>query len=324
MIEISCKCCGNATKVMTILDMIDKVDEYFKKDSLSKRFLDFVGLDYKDVTIKQNRTRLDLLNNHSINNSFGNYRIIKESLYPLAINFDECFTKVEKIDINTDFFLNSKIIDHLNLAIDTTDQYLENYLKQMLLIVDSKFDNVLEELSVVGKVIMLKLPNDRFNDEYAMNYYPDTNFPAISFDYYRDDLDEFNISNIKNLALELISYSGYYDDNTAPIRLWLQQEIVYMYPDYGGVCFWFDPNGSAGGIECFSDYLSKDDQLYKDFESWYDCFYENETVGFDWDDFNKEGRELRRKLQEIVLEDYIIVYATSYEENQYNKSLFSF
>lgn len=313
MEAINCKCCGNTTKVMTIIDMMNKVDEYFKKNSLSKSFLDFIGLDYKDLSIKQNRTRLNLLLNQSIGNCSDEHRIIKNSLYPLSINFNEDFTKVEKINIETNFFLNHKIASHLNITVETRDEYLEGYLKQMLLIIDPKFNMILEELTVIEKVIMLKLPNERFDQKYAMNYYPNTKSPSITFDYYRENLDEFSISNIGNLSIKFDSYSGYYHENTNSIRLWLNQEVVYMYPDFGGVCFWFDPNGTAGGIESFEDCVSEDDQLYKDFESWYYSYCGNEK-DFDWEEFNKEGKVLHNQLQDLVLADYIIVYSSSFGE----------
>jgi hypothetical protein len=310
-----CKSCGNPTTVMTIDNMIEQIEKYIIHNSPIKKLLDFLNIELKDVYLSQNRERLKQLAKNELEIIQNKYKTIYHGKYPIFLEFNENFSQLENISIEVDFFKDYEVMNLLNIDEKTTDTYLQKYLKDMFLLFGEKFSIILDELTIDNRVIKLKLPNERFSQNYACNYFPNTDVPYIYFSYYRDKICTYtNPSNIKNLKIGFEKNNDIIYDNL--LGKWLNQEIVYMYPDYGDVCFWFLPNGCAGGIESFERYIDKNSTLYKEFEKWISYFYNCDDETFNWDIFNKVGKNLHKQLQNIVKSDYIIVYESSFEENE--------
>lgn len=312
-----CKCCGQETIIMTIDDMLYTAKKTFEKDIRVKRLADYLSLTFDDFIVLQNRKRLEeLANDEAILKRA--YKPVRLGAVWLELQYSEDFSVIENMGINTSLFKNADSLKSLGMTIDTADKEMEQLLKNMLVRIDESFENVLDELCIKDKIINLRLPNERFSQTYACQYYPDAKDepPYLYFDYYRDEICEYsNPSNIKNVKIEFVNKYLEEKAQTNDYGKWLNQKIINMYPDYGEVCFWFPPHGSAGGIEIFEKYISKDSKLYKDFEEWLILFRSCEMEWFSWDEFNKQGRKLHKKLQEILKNDFIFVYNESFEEH---------
>lgn len=312
-----CKCCGQETTIMTIDDMLYTAKKTFEKDARVKRLADYLNITFDDFIVLQNRQRLkDLANNEA--ELKRKYKPIRMGNIWLELQYSEDFSMIENIGVNTSLFKNYDSLKSLNMSFGTTDKEMEQLFKNMLVRLDEKFENVLGELCIKDKIINLRLPNERFSQNYACQYYPDAlcEPPHLYFDYYRDEICEYsNPSNIKNVRIEFLNECLEEKTPANDYGKWLNQKIINMYPDYGEVCFWFPPHGSAGGIEVFEKYVSEDSKLYKDFQEWTILFRSCELEWFSWEEFNKQGRRLHKKLQEILKNDFIIVYNESVKEH---------
>ncbi len=299
-----CKGCGSSMKVMTIYDMLNTAKSFNVHNAPVKLVLDYLGIKLRDINILQNRERIEEKANNEICLK-EKYHAIYGGKYPIYLKFSEDFKRLEGIEISTNFFSNYEVRNHLKIDENTSDEFLEKYLKNLFLLFGERFERILDELCVKDKIIKLRLPNERFEQKFACNFYPDTDAPYIYYDYCTDN----TVSNIDNLTIGF--ENEYYDLSNLPYNIWLNQKIVTMFPDYGMSCFWFQ---GGSGIEFFEEYVKDGSDLHVRFEKWLRDFYDCEEDGFDWDEFNKRGKQLHNELQEIVSANYIIVYEQSFEE----------
>ncbi len=297
-------------EVMTIYDMLAAARKFNVHNTPVRLLLDYLNIDFEDINILQNRERIEEKANNEICLK-EKYHAIYYGRYPIYLKFSEDFSRLECIEIQPNFFIDDEVEKHLKINITTKDEFLEEYLKNLFLLFGKKFETILDELCVENKIIKLRLPNTRFEQSFACNFYPNTDAPYVYYEYCRKDNA---VSNIDSLSIGF--ENEYYDLSNLPYNIWLNQKIVVMYPDYGDSCFWFQ---GGSGIEFFEEYVKEGSDLYVKFEKWLSDFWGCEEDNFDWDEFDKRGKQIHKELQEIVSADYIIVYTKSFEEVEYRK-----
>ena len=92
-----------------------------------------------------------------------------------------------------------------------------------------------------------------------------------------------------------------------------------MYPDFGNECFWLASGKRLFEIQEFAPFLLPTSKLYKDIQKWCSDFQTCETKDFNWDEFDKQGRKLHKKLKKLLNGKHIIKYIRSYEEKKARK-----
>ncbi len=81
----------------------------------------------------------------------------------------------------------------------------------------------------------------------------------------------------------------------------------------GGCYLWFD--GACGCFENIKGYELEGTELAQKLENWQRIFEDSfSRTDTNWIEFDKVGRELFFELRDVIKNDYILTYATSYEE----------
>ena len=302
-----CKCCDNYIKVNTVYDMLKRAKAYVESDKKIAKLLGDLLLDADEVGIMQECSRLQNLVKNSSNEHFEKkYRCVRFSDSGVYLKFNENFTSLLSIAFNIeelferDMFLNVKSIDikrgyftkFKNMSYDSRVEFLQNALGNY----DENLRNAYFEVIQLGK-----------QDKNGYVEYPKNNHDGCPYFIY-NALSDSNKANI-----ELV-INGEWSHIDEPISSWLHQFIVEMYPDFGDTYLWNE--GSASSIHCFEKYDLEGTLIDKELNDWENNFMANaENFSYlDWEQFNNRGRALHKKLQAIVKNDYIVVYAMSFEE----------
>lgn len=302
-----CKCCDNYIKINTVYDMLKRVKDYVESDKKIAKLLGDLMLDADEVGIMQECSRLQNLVKNSNNECYEKkYRCIRFSDSGIYLKFNENFTSLLSIELSIkelfekDMFLNFKSNDvkrgyytkFKNMTYDSRVEFVQNALGNY----DENLRNAYFEVIQLGK-----------QDKNGYAEYPKNNHDGCPYFIY----NTLNSTNKANIELVVNEEWGYIDE---PISGWLHQFIVNMYPDYGDTYLWNE--GSASGIYCFKKYDLEGTLLDKELNDWeHDFMLNSENFNdLDWDRFNSRGKVLHKNLQAIVKNDYIVVYAMSFEE----------
>lgn len=302
-----CKCCDNYIKINTVYDMLKRVKDYVESDKKIAKLLGDLLLDADEVGIMQECSRLqNLVKNYSDKCFEKKYRCVRFSDSGVYLKFNENFTSLLSIAFNIeelferDMFLNVKSIDikrgyftkFKNMSYDSRVEFLQNALGSY----DENLRNAYFEVMQLGK-----------QDKNGYVEYPKNNHDGCPYFIYNALSD----SNKANIELVINEEWSHIDE---PISSWLHQFIVEMYPDFGDTYLWNE--GSASSIHCFEKYDLEGTLLDKELNDWeHDFMLNSENFNdLDWDRFNSRGKVLHKNLQAIVKNDYIVVYAMSFEE----------
>ena|GEM_PF-4034339 len=269
--------------IKTICDMLIYAEATIFRCDRARRVLDHLEIDFKDITISQDRRGLIELAHNEVYLK-DDFKPIQLGKYSIEFQFSEGFEKI----------LNIKILDAIY-----TSKELNTIVQALSPLIDNRFEHFLENFKVKKKGITL-LNVTKTKNGYG--FYPDSSLPHI---YY--ETKKKKSSKLKNFTITLHKRDTNLKDKDKTDK-WLKQSILYMYPDYGGVCFWVPPNGMAAGMELFEDVLDSNSSLYKSLLEWIWSYHDSRKKSFNWIAFNKEGRRLHCELQELMQDKYIIVY----------------
>ena len=272
-----------ASTIKTIYDMLIYAEASVFRSHQARRMLDCLDIDIKDITISQDRRGLIELAHHEVYLK-DDFKPVQLGKYPIEFQFSEGFDKI----------LNIKILDAIY-----TSKELNTIVRALSPLVDNRFEHFLDNFKVKRKKITLVAPK---KESKGYGFYPDSSLPHI---YY--ETTKKKSRKLKNFTIVLQKREISLKNKDISDK-WLKQTIVNMYPDYGGVCFWLPPNGMAAGIELFEGVLDSSSQLYKSILEWVWSYHDSREKNFDWIAFNQEGRRLHYELQEVVKDNYILVY----------------
>jgi hypothetical protein len=285
--NIRCNYCDSEIEVYTINELLDRAYNTIDNNSLIQKILDILGYTKENVAIAQNRqkTEYDKLV----------YEVIRSGKEDaiFQLNFDTTMKAIEGFGFRDCYFSNK--LDKL-YNIDTAKQKFQE-LFSIFNIDIFKFFEIDLNLDF-GKNILIK-PKYKKKKQYRVN--------NLSID-------------IQDRYFEVVLRK---EENSYKNNKYLYQKIINMYPDYGHSDFWID--GCSDSIEIFEKFIKADDPLAVEISDWINWHnteapamyagdgWKNE-VYFNVDEYEKEGKRLHAKLQELVKEDFIIVYYKSFEE----------
>lgn len=314
-----CACCDQFIVVKSIDDMLNKAYEYIDKSSMLQKFLQKLNLDKTTIGISQNSTRKKQLSDPFLNFNLQ-YRDIQGTDSNIFLGFSEDFERLECIEISPSIFKTQYIRGWHKQFEHLSDSQKIKWLEELLMIIDHRFESISNHLKFDDyeegyddKEILLK-ENIQTEGSSQLSHYPEnvTEGPVGIF-----EIDtSVNNGKLKIIKIKLEHPSG---SPNCPVTLWLRQDTVQMYPDYGDVIFWF--GGQAAELESFGkNYDFETSGVRQRVEEWLQMFYDNANEFFpDWNKFEQVGKELRKDIQEIVKDQYIITYYKSFEETYGNK-----
>lgn len=308
-----CRYCQQSIEVKTIDDMLERAYDIIDKDPKTTLLLQNLGLNKFTVGISQEYSRHKALSKPYCNFS-EDYRPVQGSEAELYLAFNENFTVLEAIEISPTFFSENYIRGY-------TAQFNTHSLSDKMLFLEKAFAEFhpqlahlssyleVKEIEKMANIeITLKIPNERMLTNYASAFYPNPDtYPYFSFSINHKEKN----GRLDKIMLCLAPSS--YEPIDEPISKWLHQSTVSMYPDYGDVYLWFA--GAAGDIESLEGYDFQGGELATKFEDWYGEFrYNASVIDADWEAFNETGHALFLELKERIKDNYILMYAKSFEE----------
>ena len=276
---------------LTIYKLLKNAYDTIDNNKLAQEIISYMGYTKDTVAIAQNR---------SINNSDkDSYEVIRSGKDDaiFILNFNRSLTNIDGFSLNYKYFSYS--LDRI-YTIESANKFLIKLF--------SLLDIAIQDFMKVG------LSSDGFNKISINN-------TTTKLQHY---IESQNISIIFESYLEIsFNYSKNIDENID--EKYLNQEIIDMYPDYGGADFWI--NGRSTTIEVFEEFIDINSPLALRIEEWVSwhnfdapaCYIGKEWKNrpyFNCDEFDKVGKQLHKELQEIVKEKFIINYFKSYEENE--------
>ena len=301
----SCKYCNQTIVVKTITDMLEKAYEIIDSDIKIVELLSALNLDKTAIGISQEYSRL-LKVRHPHRRILDDYRAIQESDSGIYLCFNENFSILEKIQIEPRSITKSDLNVFEDDFKSLSTQEKLNSLDRVFAHYSNNLNGLNEYLEVkyfadyLSNEIVLSMPNQRLNAKKAFMYYPDSKiYPHYEFEM-NYDLEE---SRVDKIYIELCETK----EINEPITTWLNQSVITMAAEYGGVYLWFD--GAAGDIDSISDYELQHTKLARQLDKWSQKVSSNDiTDSVQLQDFNQEGRELFLILRNKIKSDYILNY----------------
>jgi hypothetical protein len=314
-----CTCCNQFIIVKSIDDMLIKAYEYIDKSPMLQKFLQKLNLDKTTIGISQNSTRKKQLLDPFSNFDFQ-YRDIQGTDSNIFLGFSEDFERPECIEIFPSLFREQYIRGWHKQFEHLSDSQKIKWLEELLMIIDHRFEGISNHLrydcyekGFSDKQVMLQ-ENIQTERSSRFSQYPENTLEGPVAVFEAD-------ANIKNGKLKIIriEFEHPSDSPNCPVSLWLHQDAIQMYPDYGDVIFWF--GGKAGELESFGEnYDFETNGIGQRVQEWLQMFYGRASGIFpDWDRFEQVGKELCKDVQEVVKDQYIITYYKSFEETYGNK-----
>lgn len=324
----NCRFCGGKTHIYTIDDMLNKSHKIIDENKKVSALLSQIQESKYSIGIRQRISRLrDFEREHY--SSKTPYRTIQATDSGIYLCFNENFEMLERIEVysnvfNRSYLTNTKALRYNKLP--KTSKMLPSGKPQDEI---TSYDEMVAFLSnIFGFFVDFDLKecigtydnnlldeNGNFyiksiiaNQKYHIPRFPitDDNSHCLKF--------LFESQNRKSNTIDCIALQfGWCEvDENMPLSSWCNQKILSMYPDYSGCYLWQNGtliNSDIEGYE-FLENSKLDEELY----AWGLEYEKHEQSGFDWVAYNKKGRELHKKLQDIIKKDYIILYEKSAEE----------
>ena len=339
-----CRFCQSEIRVKTIYDMLAKAYDFIAGNEKVREFLRKIGESKESVGICQNYSRLRDLENEDFFGTRSPYRVVQATESGVYLCFSEDFERLCRVEIFTAFFgykcentletplRNRRARHELKNDKERLEFLCEIFavfvpfsqgLKECLgnekgELFDTKGFFVKKEIMEQNAATPVYPPkNSDFRIEF--NCIQDSgNFVSKAFraEFFFEFKDKRKDKGVRSIALAFFDYTYRDKERPLPLSLWLNQRVISMYPDYCEAFLW-DENGS-----CTNSYIEgceylEDSWLEKDGEAWAGKYPLHESgVGFDWQGFNDEGRELWRTLQEKIASKYIVLYGHGWGESE--------